>query len=346
MKMKKWTPVFLAIVGAIFASNVVTASAQPVVGGIETSADPGTPESIAAAKAAKRLKVAEAPTDVVHILTPVILPPKGDPAWNSAVDALLADAVAGHLGSNATSTMPGYRLISNGHVEWYNLVYSTGASIYNGALNPTGAWSESLGQVVGLLVESFVISGEDTLSLDMLSFDSVSNDGNILGTNGYDFDGSFYSPRAFAIKMDGTRITTGLTSEKGTRTFVVIMPKLFNVGGTQGGLNSVRDWVQTYHPYEDRFTVRSTGNETTVLVTTGTIPVSPVPRLAITRNTNGVVRISVMNGVAGRNYLLLSGPSVGSTSAPPMTVEQVLSGNTPVTIQTTGETRYYRAKLQ
>jgi hypothetical protein len=272
------------------------------------------------------------------IVTPVLLPVKASPSWVSAADKLITCARADSIVTNTSVTNPTDYAVCSYRVNWLNLVYSTGTPLWNAVLNPPAPFAQELGQVVWNLIDARSNSGNDDLSLDMLSFTSFSNDGNYLGDI-ITWNGMAYTQRAIAIKKGGSIISSGSTSQKGNRILVLAYTKLFNGGGTQAGLDQVRSWIAGFGNYYLNYTAQIIGDDSTksfaTIATTG-VPPSPILKI------NGS-DILILNNNAKSTYQIFS-----STQLPVNTwqFEEILNGSNVWHIKFSDNFKLYRAKVQ
>ncbi len=268
-------------------------------------------------------------------LTPVLLPPLGDPTWSTAVTSLLSDAIAGKLTNQVVTNPNQYGLLTY-NIGWTNLVYSTSANMWQGSTNTS---FNVHGQVIAILVDGISISGGDDLPLDSLGVTAASNDGNVLGAS-VGFTGMDYTATAPAIKADGSRITSGPTSQKAKRVLVIVYSKLFNVGGTQPGLDSVRNYVTEHFPYRLTFVGQVNGDLATmsrvILTTSSEQPIQPT----LMMSRSGVFSAA---SYEDRSYRLLS----SATIIGPWALEGVFNGGNSLTNSSfTGQQKFYRLGVQ
>jgi hypothetical protein len=238
----------------------------------------------------------------VVTVTPILLAERPSGSWTAGADEAIDDALAGQL-TNLVSSVPGSYQLANHKIDWYNLVYSTSSSMWDGVINPPAPNTNEFGHTVWFIVEAQSASGNDDLSLDMLKTDFASSDGGVLNGSQV-FTNEAYTPRAIAIQSGGKVISSGSTSVPGKRIIILVRSKLFNGGGTQGGLDQVKNWVADQGNYSLSCTATVGNNSSTATVSIGGLaPATPrfvLDRLGSMRATNGV------SGVSYRLYSMIS----------------------------------------
>src|ERR1035437_7523134 len=331
----------LAVIG--FNINSQAAPLAPSVSSITTSADPAVKDDNISVRPAATQNNGSA----VIALSWVYLPKISSPSWTTAANSLITDAEAGKLNTATTVSSPTqYAVVATNHlVSWTNLVLSTPTPLWGGLLNPPAPFNVELGgPSVWILIDAWSSSGGDTISLDQLSVTSVSApDGNNLGTN-TTFTGLSYTPRAIAIKSDGTVITSGSTSQKGKRVLVLVQNKLFSAD-TQLGLNTVQNWINYYSPYTWKYAVQVIGDNNTLsstTVSTAAINV-PVPVISITATSGTTASVSVSNGISGAEYQIWATKFVAPGS---WQLVSVLNSNNSLSVSTSTGSMFYRASVQ
>jgi len=344
--MKKMSLLALLMVNSLWGS-------APPVSDIEHSAGPATPESEAAYFAAKsRAKAVVSPPRAVGRIIPVFLPEKNSSSWIPAADMVIAAAIGNSIGTNGAITAPTNYAVGR-QFTWQNTVYSQSAPMWYGMLSPTAPFQNELGGPILWQLVEFVSTTGDDISLDMITVTSKSSDsGNVLGAT-LGFGGLAYTPRAVAIKSDGSMITSGPTSQTGRWILVLTRMKLFNGGGTQGGLDAVKNWVADQGAgFNIIYTARIGNDEATIasnMVWINPPELAPAPQLAIQLESPSVAVISVRNAVATATYWLQSHLSVGGTNNAERAgrFEGSISGTNSVRVSTTdGAARFFTATVQ
>ncbi|MBU6427229.1 hypothetical protein KGQ27_03280 [Patescibacteria group bacterium] len=274
----------------------------------------------------------------VIVVTPVLLAAQPSASWAAGADMVIADALAGGLKSNTAVTNPSDYAVCNHHIGWQNLVYSTGAYMWDGMLNPVAPFNAEYGHVVWALVDARSGTGNDDLSLDMLQVVTASNDGNALGgTNG--FSGDNYTARAVAVKKDGTVVESGTASQEGVRVLVLVQSPLFNNGGTQAGLDQVKSWVMSQGNYSLTYVAEVVGNNATASAASVTVN-GGVPSVNLRFMPNG--QLSVVAGDTDRTYVLYSTATLPGV----WKFAGTLNGTNAVTVQFTNTAMFFKAVAQ
>lgn len=274
-------------------------------------------------------------------ITPVLLAAQPSSSWTNGADTLIADALANSINTNIVIANPGDYAVCNNRINWYNLAFSESTPMWDGVLNPPAPWNNEYGHVVWALIDARANSGGDDLSLDSLQVVYASNDGNILsGTNS--FETSDYTPRALAVKADGTRITSGTASQKGLRILLLVQSRLFNGGNTQSGLDEIKNWISDYSPYTLTYTAGIIGDEeatrsSSSVTVGGQTPVAP--RLSLSRD--GI--LSVILGETDRIYTI----QTKSVLNDPWNYLGTISGTNSIGIfMATNVNQFFRAWVQ
>jgi YD repeat-containing protein len=274
-------------------------------------------------------------------IVPVLLAAQPSPSWGTGVDALIADLLENMINTNAAVAGPGNYVICNQRISWYNLALSQSTPMWDGILNPPVPWNSEYGHVVWALIDATSNTHSDDLSLDSLQVVSSSSDGNILGGTNR-FATNTYTPRALAVKKDGTKITAGPASQKGTRILILVHSRLFNVGDTQSGLDQIHTWVSTHSPYTLAYTAEIIGDEaathSTVSLTVGG-PIPSTPQLHLTRDGT----LSVIVGEIDRIYTIQAKDALED----PWTFFGTIGGTNSITIPLkTNSNQFFRALVQ
>ncbi|MDE2038040.1 MAG: hypothetical protein KGI69_02345 [Patescibacteria group bacterium] len=269
-------------------------------------------------------------------VVPVLMPSANSPTSLTAQNALIADAMAGSLHGGPASGPSDYSVITGYSAGWSNLVYSTGAAMWQGTLQDV---SGARGQVVALLVHVRSVSGGNDVSLDMLTFSGTSVDGALNGSFG--FDGLSYTAQAPGKKADGTTITSGDSTQLCKEYWVIVYPPMFNGGGTQSGLDSVKNWVVAHSPYDLDYLLKVNGN------VGSTVILNVVPNavsLSLSSSGPSSVTLKVMNAEADRTYVLESRTSLVSGGWTDLTA---VIGTNSVAVPTAGiPMQFFRARVQ
>lgn len=278
-------------------------------------------------------------------ITPLLMPTKESASWQASADRVIADARAGTLAGQYNKNGPESYGQAFQKIDWWNLVYSTTTPMWGGQLDPVAPFqNEKGGPVIWNLVIATSTSGQNDLSLDMIRFTSRSNDGNVLGDT-VTFDGMSYTPRAIAIRTDGSIIESGPTSQKGRQVYVLIFTKLFNGGNTATGLNEVKNWVGSSYSidYVAEVVGDQSSRSTARVSVAGIGSLARYPKLSLARS-DASVTIRLVDAEAGRSYRLMARPEVDRG---PWTIVAIMDGtNDTFVMPLTGRSHFYRALLQ
>ena len=288
----------------------------------------------------------------VVAVTPLLMVNIDSPNWPAAANEAIADAQAGTLTTNTVVNVPTNYAVCDYRIVWQNLIESTTTPMWDGSLNPSAPFNNELGgPLIWQLLDARAASGQNELSLDMLSLTSSSSDGNVLG-GAIGFSGDSYSARAIAIKADGTLINEGDASQKGVRVLVLICMKLFNGGDTLSGIDSVSNWVTAPQrsPYSITYTAIVGGDSATAsvaTVSTVTPPVLPaVPTLSIVNNGNRSGTITLKGGTPSEQYQILCAVSMSGPWSLVGLATADGGGNGSFAITPAVSAQFYRAKAQ
>lgn len=277
----------------------------------------------------------------VITVTPIHIAAQPSTSWTSGADQVVADAIAGTLSTNTAVSDPGDYAVCNYRIYWWSLVYSTGTHMWEGVLNPPAPFDQEFGRNVWALVDVRSVSGEDDLSLSMLTVTTSSSDGNVLGS-AVSFADKSYTPRAVAVRKDGSMITSGSSTQKGARILVLVKSPLFNVGGTQSGLDQVKNWVNANEVYTLGYEAQVIGDGATKskasVSTAGSADVKP---FGLSISPEG--QLSIIGGEANRYYRVYS-----KTSLPGGTwkLAGVVNGADTIKVPMNGATMFFRAVAQ
>ncbi len=346
---------------ALITSLVASATIVLATNAAETITPPPTGDSVTSsavnANVKKGLQAAGIKANVlasgqpaVVSVTPLLMVNIDSPSWPAAADKAIADALAGTITTRTSITVPTDYAICDFKIAWSNLVESTTVPMWGGMLNPPSPFNNELGgPLVWQLLDARATSGQNELSLDMLSLTTVSSDGNALGDT-ISFNGDSYTARAIAINANGTTNSSGVASEKGVRVLALTCTKLFNGGDTQDRLTAVNTWVNQKSPYKITYTAMVGGDGTTAsfaTVSTITPPVLPAaPTLAIVNNGNGSGIISLSGATATEQYQILSSASVLGPWSLVGLVTANGAGKGSLAITAGASAQFYRAKAQ
>ncbi len=281
--------------------------------------------------------VSGADAPAVIKVTPVLLAAQPSSSWTAGADKVIADALEDLPLTNTAVVAPTDYATCDYRIGWQNLVYSTSTNMWDGRLNPVAPFNGEYGRVVWALVDAQSVSGNDDLSLDMIEVITASNDGNALGKT-IEFVGDNYTPRALAVKKDGTKLVNGPTSGKGKRVLALVKSPLFNIGGTQVGLDEVRDWVASYGVYALTYTAQVVGNDATR--SKAKVSTSDVMSLFSLRLQSD--QLSIVGGESDRDYAVYSSATVNGN----WRFVGILHGNTVITVPVTGEATFFKAVAQ
>jgi hypothetical protein len=251
--------------------------------------------------------------NVVVSITPLLMPMLNTADGITAGNAIIAAALAGTLNYNTGPiTGPTQFTVSGYKVDWTNIVYSTTVSMWGGMLNPP--FPSFGGPLQTLLIEGWAPLGD--LSMDQLTISATSSDGNILaGTVG--FVNTSYTSDAVCVRLDGTIITNGASSQQGKHILVLVQLPLFNGGGTQTGLDDVHNWWNLHQPYILGYTAGVIGNsasQTSATVTSQPdVTFSQATNLVIVAqvNTQGDTVLSIPTAPTNLFFQVQSSPIVG-----------------------------------
>lgn len=157
------------------------------------------------------------------------------------------------------------------------------------SLNDLRVWFKSSdGGVLDDVHENSLLSNPSNLERPSISFEAGSSalpgphmarasvgKNSRVGLLGSVLDFGGYTPRAIAVRRDGTIINSGSPDQKGNRILLIVFSKLFNGGGSEGGLSGVRNWVDDqvvrFRDYNLTFYAQIKGND--VSVTSATVSV-------------------------------------------------------------------------
>lgn len=335
--MKMTLTIAVALACAVFNQTF----AQPIVGVSDSSAGP---ESYGPLERGDVSAAAVDPANVFITVTPVLMATKSSPSGTAAANELIEDAVAGTLNTGSTLNTPDSYIQCYRRMKWQNTVYSTTVPMWDGVLNPPAPFDMDKGPILAQLIDVRSASGVDDVSLDMLSVASWSSDGNVLGDT-LTFTANSYTLQAIVIKADGTRITSGSASQKGVRVIVITMMKLFNVGGTQSGIDSVRNWVTDHvssaGDYKITYTAQLIGMPETA--SKAMVSVNPPQAVAPVLAINQSGHVWATNGEADRTYKVLTSPSV---TGMPWTLSGTTSGTNGFHTMFPNTARFFRFELQ
>lgn len=283
--------------------------------------------------------LAAGPGETMIRVTPVLIPAPPSASWTSAADKIIADCLAERL-TNTIRSGPADYVLCNYRIGWSNLVYSKTGYMWNGILNCPAPYDFEYGCVVWFVIDAISPLAGDNLSLDMLSVNFVSSDGELNSSMTYGDRG--YSRRAICLRSNGTIIDNGASSGKGRRVIVIEQSALFNVGGTQAGLDSVKNYIQYQVTETGNYwltcTARQVGVDSTKSI--ATVSVYSKPAIPVLRIVPG--KVDVKNSTSSQTYRLFSVPAVVGA---PWQFEGVINGSEPYPLNNVGN-KFFRVVVQ
>lgn len=238
-------------------------------------------------------------------------------------------------------TSPTDYTICHGKIDWWNTVYSSTSSyLWDDKLDPLAPFQNQKGHIISQLIQAESFGG-DTISMSMLSVSSGSSDGNNVLGDQLLFVPADYSSLAIGIRSNGTMITSGPSTQKAARVIFLTTMKLFNGGGTQAGLNQVRDWVFNKGNFTIRYMVQiidDPGSTTFASVSINGYS-NARPTIGINRQT-GVI---FLTGSEDRYYLIMTTTDLSGSSWQSI---GSIYGNGSMPIAFVGNRKFLRAVAQ
>ncbi|MFA6554023.1 MAG: hypothetical protein WCS89_00775 [Candidatus Paceibacterota bacterium] len=275
-------------------------------------------------------------------VTPVLGPTMSSVSWSSFATKLVADARNRSVKLSPTViTDPTDYTVCYGKVSWSNLIYSTSSAMWGGKLNPASPFQNEKGQIVSQLVQAESVSGDNTISMSMLSVSCESSDGgNILGDQIL-FIPADYSSLAIGIRSDGTVITSGRSDQKVARIILITSMKLFNGGANQAGLDQVENWVAGKGNFTITYSAQIIGDAgSTAFAPVSILGYSNVRPLVSINRQSGVISVT---GGENRYYSIMTTTDLNGSSW--QSAGSVYgNGNIPMTF--TGNRKFFRAVAQ
>jgi len=190
----------------------------------------------------------------------------------------------------AFSTPRMYNYLAPGtKVPWWSVAYSetNGAPMFAGELNPTGDFANERGLTAAFIVR---LRGTAVTLSSISRHEFNSNDGGVGVSRGYLFSEKEYSSPAYSSLARGYRgddvIVSGPGSQECEDIFVLFWNFPFNGGGSQPGLNEIRDWTLSFDNFTEFFSVVVGG--VSYLAQIEMKPESVLPSIAV---VNGAVTL-------------------------------------------------------